>query len=67
VTLTVKNGDDLAERFATPSWSPTEYGNAANAVAALCRWCCGCCVVLRSEARRQPGQWHPHLHMIALG
>jgi hypothetical protein len=36
VTLTVKNGDDLAERFKHLHGANGSYGNAANAVAALC-------------------------------
>jgi hypothetical protein len=36
VTLTVKNGDDLAERFRHLHGAQRNYGNANTVVAALC-------------------------------
>jgi hypothetical protein len=52
-----------------PSCGPTRsYGNAANAVAALCSmvlWVLfGPTKVKRGQTT--PVEWHPHLHMIAL-
>jgi hypothetical protein len=65
VTLTVKNGDDLAERFRHLS-GPTELWMETPVVAALCSMALWVLLVLRSEARQNSGDWHPHLHMIAL-
>lgn len=67
MTLTVKNGDDLAERFKhlhgaqRELWKRRQRGRGSvldGVVGAVWSY----------EVKRgdNSGQWHPHLHMIAL-
>lgn len=68
VTLTVKDGPDLAERFKllqtsqSVLWRRRHRGNAPSAFSDIAA------AVWSYEVKRGEGsgQWHPHLHMVAM-
>jgi hypothetical protein len=72
ITLTVKNGDDLAERLKhlKESWklmiAAARKGKSKSGRNALVEWNKVLGSIRAIEVTRKPTGWHPHIHVFAL-
>ena len=73
ITLTVKNGSDLAERsehlmksfLERPPRARRDYLKKAGAIVSSVR-CRALCTPMKTPSTRKTVEWHPHIHMFAL-
>ena len=72
ITLTVKNGSDLAERsehlmksFRTLLERRRDYEKKGAALTSSVR-CRALCTPMKTPSTRKTVEWHPHIHMFAL-